>query len=90
MKENKRSLEALLSLSAVGITMSLGTAQLVQTMHEFGCEYGSKLQEYIGTVGSAALEYGFPGGYTIAMGAFIYGTLKILDNHARQSQLELQ
>lgn len=71
-QERKRTLGDILLTTGVGVGMLTNCFEITKTFYEMGEKIAPRIQEYVGSVGSGAVEYGLPGLAclgTIALGA---------------------
>ena len=84
----KRNLGTILNDTAVGITMTLGGIEIFETMYKLGQQIGPEIQEYVGRIGSGAVEFGLPGLYAVAAVPLIYKTVKAIDRLQLENQTD--
>lgn len=64
--DGKRTLEDVLMTVGVGAGMAANVCECTNNFHKYGEKIAPRIQEYVGSMGSGAIEYGLPAMVAIA------------------------
>lgn len=79
--KKRRSLNHILEVSGTGLIMLAGAARLTTWWYEVGKDVAPKVQEYVGTIGSGAVEYGLPGAALLVTSLATLKVIGMTDNY---------
>ncbi|PIZ33680.1 MAG: hypothetical protein COY38_05260 [Candidatus Aenigmarchaeota archaeon CG_4_10_14_0_8_um_filter_37_24] len=74
-QERKRTLWGIVITAGVGAEMLTNVFEITKTFYEIGEKIAPRLQEYVGSIGSGAVEYGLPG--LVCLGTLVLGGIAV-------------
>lgn len=75
MTQNQRTLMDIVLTTGVGAGMITNVLVTTKTLYETGEKIAPRVQEYIGSIGSGAVEYGLLG--SVCLGTIVLGALAV-------------